>query len=382
MSKLPLTAVASLAILSSGYCVLCIIAALLRARRGRHPIATAANPPGVSVLKPLKGTDPEMFQSLRSHCEQDYPEYEILFGISDPADPAAEMVNRLQRDFPGRSIRLVSCETSLGSNGKVSTLAQLAAVSSHDVLVLNDSDIRVEPAYLQAIVSELQQPGVGLVTCLYRGVPACTLGSKLESLGISTDFVPGVLVASLIERGIQFGLGSTLVLRKQELKSIGGFEALADYLADDYELGHRIAQSSGKVELSSTIVETFLPAYGLSDFFTHQLRWMRTIRASRPSGYLGLPLTFTLPWSILTLILASGALWAWTLFAVATLLRSAAAITTGRLVQDQNLFRLLWLLPVRDLLAPIIWVAGLFGNKIVWRGMVFHLDRGRLVPRS
>lgn len=383
MSKLPLIAGVSLATLSAAYSLLCVIAALLYAGRRTRLSNDALSLPPVSILKPLNGTDPEIFGSLRSHCLQGYGEYEILFGISDPADPAAEIVKRLQGEFPDCAIRLVSCERQLGSNGKVSTLAQLAAVTKYDLLLVNDSDIRVHSTYLRAIMSELQRPGVGLVTCLYRGVPACTLGSKLESLGISTDFVPGVLVASLIEGGIHFGLGSTLAFRKQELRAIGGFEALADYLADDYELGRRISQASGRVELSSIVVDTFLPAYDLSGFVTHQLRWMRTIRASRPAGYAGLPLTFTLFWAILALIFSSGSTCAWGLLALAASLRTAVAITTGSMVlQDQNLLRLLWLLPLRDMLAPFIWFAGLFGNKIVWRGKVFTLNQGKLVSRG
>ena len=383
MSKFPLIAAASLAILSAAYSLLCLLAAFLYARRRIRLSNEAPSLPPVSILKPLKGADPEIFESLRSHCVQDYREYEILFGISDPADPAADIVKRLQADFPDCAIRLVPCERQLGSNGKVSTLAQLAAVAKYDILVVNDSDIRVGSAYSRSIISDLQKPGVGLVTCLYRGVPARTLGSRLESLGISTDFVPGVLVASLIEGGIHFGLGSTLAFRKQELRGVGGFEALADYLADDYELGRRVAQASGRVELSSTVVETFLPAYDFSGFVTHQLRWMRTIRASRPAGYAGLPLTFTLLWAVLTLILSTGSPYAWALVALAASLRIAVAITTGRMaLQDQNVLRLLWLLPLRDLLAPFIWLSGLFGNKIVWRGKVFTLKRGKLVPRD
>lgn len=383
MPKFPLIAAVSLATLSATYCLLCIIAAVLYLRRLHRPHTIAGNLPAVSILKPLKGTDPEMFESLRSHCEQDYPEYEILFGISDPADPAAEIVQRIQRGYPNRSIRLISCDKDLGANGKVSTLVQLSSVASYDVLLVNDSDVRVRPTYLRTTISELLEPGVGLVTCLYHGVPARTLGSKLESLGISTDFIPGVLVASLIERGIHFGLGSTLAFRKQSLRSIGGFEVLIDYLADDYELGSRLARTSGKVLLSSAIVETFLPDYGLSDFGTHQLRWMRTIRASRAAGYAGLPITFSFLWAFVVVMLASGALWAWELFAAMSLLRIAAAITAGSIVlRDQNVISLLWLLPLHDLLAPFIWLAGLFGDKIVWRGKVFALDRGKLIPRD
>jgi len=368
---------------SAAYCAMCIIACISYVRRRALPLSAPLSLPPISILKPLKGTDPEMYQSFRSHCIQNYSEYELLFGISDPQDPAAEIVKRLQQEFPDRRIELVYCDKNLGPNGKVSTLAGLSAIAKYDALLVNDSDIRVEPDYLLTIATELQQPGVGLVTCLYRGVPASTMGSKLESLGISADFIPGVLVALLIERGLRFGLGSTLALRRKDLQAIEGFEALADYLADDYQLGRRIAESNLRVEISRTPVETYLPAYNLSGFITHQLRWMRTIRASRPGGYAGLLMTFTLPWAILALFLARGAHWACLLVAAAILLRFAVAIISGRSVLgDRHLFRLLWLLPLRDLLAPFIWLGGLVGRKIIWRGKEFELRDGKLIPRD
>jgi ceramide glucosyltransferase len=362
---------------------MCIIAGVSYVRRRALALSAPSSLPPISILKPLKGTDPEMYQSFCSHCIQNYSEYELLFGISDPQDPAAEIVKRLKQEFPERRMELVLCDKNLGPNGKVSTLAQLSAIAKHDALLVNDSDIRVEPDYLLNIATELQQPGVGLVTCLYRGVPARTMGSKLESLGISADFIPGALVASLIEGGLRFGLGSTLALRRNDLQAIEGFEALADYLADDYQLGRRIADRNLKVELSRTIVETYLPAYNFADFVTHQLRWMRTIRDSRPAGYAGLPITFTLPWAILALLLARGAHWASLLFAAAILLRFAVAIVSGRSVlRDRHLFRLLWLLPLRDLLAPFIWIGGLVGRKIIWRGKEFELRGGKLISRD
>lgn len=368
---------------SAAYCVMCIIAGVSYVRRRTLPLSAASSLPPISILKPLKGADPEMYQSLRSHCIQNYPEYEILFGVSDPQDPAAEIVKRLQQEFADRHIELIHCGKDLGPNGKVSTLAQLATVAKHDTFLVNDSDIRVAPDYLLTIATELQQPGVGLVTCLYRGVPTRTIGSKLESLGISADFIPGALVASLIEGGLRFGLGSTLALRRKDLQAIGGFEALADYLADDYQLGRRIAESNLHVELSRTPVETYLPAYNLSGFITHQLRWMRTIRGSRPGGYVGLLMTFTLPWATLALLLARAAHWACFLMAAAILLRFAVAIITGRSVlRDRRLFRLLWLLPLRDLLAPFIWIGGLVGRRIIWRGKEFELRDGKLIPRD
>lgn len=320
-----------------------------------------------------------MYESFRSHCMQDYANYEILFGISDANDPAAALVEKLQREFPGQSIRLVLCEKNLGTNGKVSSLVQVAAQAKHGIVLVNDSDIRVAPDYLKTVIAELLPPNTGLVTCLYSGVPANTMASRLESLAISTDFVPGVLAANQIEGGLHFGLGSTLAFRRADLEAIGGFEAIVDYLADDYELGKRIAERGLKVVLSKSVVETFLPAYGLSGFFSHQLRWARTIRASRPGGYAGLLFTYTLPWAALCLLLARGAAWAWVLFVAAVMLRVTAAWASAvSVLKDREAMRWLWLLPLRDFLASFVWIAGMFGSKIVWRGQEFELENGKL----
>jgi ceramide glucosyltransferase len=364
---------------SIGYCVVAIWVAIRVARTRDTPIPVPPGFPPISILKPLKGTDPQMYEGVRSQCLQNYPQYEMLFGVSDANDPAIEVVEKLQQEFPNRGIQLVRCDKALGANGKVSSLAQLTAISKYDYLLVNDSDIRVEAEYLRTVVAELQQANVGLVTCLYRGVPSATIGSKLESLGISTDFAAGVLVARQIEGGLHFGLGSTLALRKSDLEAIGGFEAIADYLADDYEVGRRIAGNNLKVALSRSVVESFLPAYDCFEFFSHQLRWARTIRASRPAGYAGLLLTFPLPWALLTLALAGGADWALALFVIAVLMRLAVALGVGKLVlKDRELLRSMWLLPIRDLLAVFVWIGGLAGRKIVWRGEQFHLRNGKL----
>jgi ceramide glucosyltransferase len=364
---------------SMGYCCLCIwTAARYASARSRDPKPVSDLPP-VSILKPLKGTDPEMYESFRSHCLQDYPSYEILFGVNDASDPAAELVEKLRREFPRQSIRLVLCGKNLGANGKVSSLVQLAAEAKYSIFLVNDSDIRLAPDYLKTVTAELLSPNTGLVTCLYRGVAAKTLASRLESLAISTDFVPGVLAARQIEGGLHFGLGSTLAFRRADLDAIGGFESIVDYLADDYELGKRIAERGSKVVLSNSVVETFLPAYGFSGFFSHQLRWARTIRVSRPGGYAGLLLTYTLPWAALCVLLAWGKTWAWGLLAAAAMLRIIMAWASAALVlNDREMIRSFWLLPLRDFLAPIVWIAGMFGRKIVWRGQEFELENGKL----
>jgi ceramide glucosyltransferase len=332
----------------------------------------------VSILKPLKGTDPGMYESLRSHCLQNYPEYEIIFGVSDPDDPAIELVVRLQDEFPEQNIRLIHCEKILGANVKVSNLAQMLPLARFEFLVMNDSDIRVEPDYLQKVIPPLADPKAGLVTCLYRGVAASTLGSKLESLGISTDFAPGVLTARSLE-SIRFGLGSTLAFRRSDLARIGGFEALVDYLADDYQIGSRIADLGLEVKLSEVVVETYLPAYDLRGFIAHQLRWGRTIRDSRPWGYVGLLFTFGLPWALLALIASQGTIWSWALLGATGMIRLCMALVVGRVVlQDRQVTRWMWLIPLRDVVGAAVWLASFVGHTIDWRGERFSLNDGRL----
>jgi len=319
-----------------------------------------------------------MYESFRSHCLQDYPEYEILFGVSDLQDPAIELVKRLQQEFPQRDIRLVMCRQRLGANVKVSNLAQMVREARHEVLIVNDSDIRVPRDYLRRVVASLADSGIGMVTCLYRGIANQTFGSRLEALGISTDFCPGVLVARQLE-GIKFGLGSTLAFRRGNIEAISGFEAIADYLADDYEIGKRIAALGRKVELSEVVVETFLPHYTIGEFFAHQLRWARTIRDARFWGYVGMGVTYGLPWAALALILAGGAAWAWGLLAVTAVLRLAVSIYAGQSVlEDRQVMRLLPLIPLRDLVAVFVWLISFAGHTVKWRGDSFRLKNGKL----
>ncbi|MGB8010275.1 MAG: bacteriohopanetetrol glucosamine biosynthesis glycosyltransferase HpnI [Terriglobales bacterium] len=358
------------------------LASFLSDRRkalSRPPLPASQLPP-VSILKPLKGVDPEIWESFCSHCEQVYPEFQLIFGVSDPADPAVEVVRRLQAKYPALAIELIVCNRILGTNIKVSNLAQMLPAARYEFLLVNDSDVLVPSDYLRVVMTPLADDSVGLVTCLYRGVGASTLGSRLEALGISTDFVPGVLSARFLEKGLHFGLGSTLAFRRRDLEGIGGFEVLLDYLADDNELGRRIAATGKRVELSSATVTTYLPVYTMRQFFQHQLRWSRTIRASRRWGYAGLLFTFGLPWALVTLLAARGAVWAWVLLAMTFAARVAVGFVTAVVVlDDHQFFRDLVLLPLRDLIAPFVWAAGLMGRRIHWRGDVFDLKDGRLI---
>jgi len=364
------------------YYLLCLWSARIFLRQqGVEKRPSLIHVPPVSILKPLKGTDPEIYTSFRSHCLLDYPEYEIIFGVSDAADPAVVSVRQLQQEFPSHAIRLVICPEILGPNVKISNLEQMLAASRYEHLLVNDSDIRIEPDYLRRIVAPLTDEHVGMVTALYRGVPEPTLGSQLESQGISTDFCAGVLVARQLEGGLRFGLGSTLAFRRRDLSRIGGFKSIVDYLADDYELGRRIADLSLKVVLSSVVVETHLPAYDLAGFFAHQMRWARGVRDARLGGYVGLASTFGLFWALLNLIAFRDAAWALEVLAAVVLARFAVAIVVGRFVlNDLQVPKRLWMLPVRDLIAVVIWLVSFAGHTVTWRGDRFRLKNGRLAP--
>jgi ceramide glucosyltransferase len=336
--------------------------------------------PPVSILKPLKGADPEMYEAFRSHCLQDYPEYEIVFGVADLADPAADAVRRLQQEFPKHAIQLVQCSAEAGTNRKVATLQKMLPHARHSYLIVNDSDIRVDPDYLSRVMRPMCDPQVGMVTALYRAAAGRTLGSKLEAVGISTDFMGGVLAAQTIEGGLHFGLGSTLAFPREALEKIGGFAPLLDYLADDYELGARISKADYRVELAWTVVETHLPNYSFRDFWVHQLRWARTIKDKRKGGYFGILFTFGLPWAVLAVIASLGAWWAWVFLAVVMGVRFALALTLSiPVLHDRRGLRNLWLLPLRDFSSMVLWAWSYAGDEIEWRGERFRLKDGKLI---
>ncbi len=333
----------------------------------------------VSILKSLKGLDPDMYAAFRSHCLLDYQEYEVLFGAHDPGELALTLVEKLQREFPERSLRVIHCPEVLGLNGKVGNLAQMLPHARYEHIIINDSDIVVPRDYLRRVLAPFADPRVGMVTTLYRGIPGRSIGSRLESLGLSSDFTGGVLIARALEGGIRFALGATVATTKSVLREIGGFEPLVDYLGDDYELGARTASKGYRIELADTIVDTALPDYTFRDFWAHQMRWARNIKDRRPAQYFGLIVTFGLPWAILTVLLQSRAVWAWLLLVAAAAARLAAAQTVGRdVLQDENLEKHAWLLPLRDIVALAVWIASFFGNTVEWRGLRFRLRKGKL----
>ena len=349
-------------------------------RQARQPAAQAFTPQ-VSILKPLRGNDPRAYDSLRSHCVLDYPEYEIIFGVADPEDQAVSLVEHLIHEFPSLSIRLVVCPEALGANRKVSNLLQMQTHARYEHLLINDSDIRVPAEYLRRVMAPLADSRVGMVTCLYRGVAGRSLGSRLEALGISTEFFPGVLAALRLEGGLRFALGSTLAFPRRVLDAIGGFEPLLDFLADDFELGSRVAAAGLRVVLADVVVETNLPNYSFRDFFAHQLRWGRSTRDSRPWGYTGVLLTQGTPWALAALAASGGAPWAWALFGVVMALRFGVSDSVGRgILGDRRVWSRAWLLPLRDLVGLAVWIGSYTGRRVRWREEEFILKKGRLRP--
>jgi len=345
----------------------------------RQPRATPGFHPSVSILKPVRGADPQAYECFRSHCLLDYPEYEVIFGVHDPSDPAVALVEQLQKEFPQRRIELVVCPRELGTNRKVSNLIQMLPAARHDYLLVSDGDIRVPADYLPRVMAPMADARVGLVTALYRAVAGRTLGSKLEALSIS-DFATAVLVSYRSRRHFHYGFGSTLAFPRRVLEQVGGFEALADYLADDHQLGTLIAQAGYRVILSDLTVETTLPDYSLRDFWNHQLRWARTVRDASPRGNVGLILVFGVQWAAVAVIAAAGDAWALVLLAVAYAARITSLLVTASAVcKDSGTLRRLWLLPLRDLQAVLVWAASFAGRTVIWRGDRFILKHGRLL---
>jgi ceramide glucosyltransferase len=362
-------------------------------RASRAAAGSPAYAPDVTILKPLKGVDARMYAGFVSHCAQQYAgRVEILFGVSSMDDPAVAEIERLRAEFPERSIRLIVCPERLGTSGKVSNLIQMLRHASYDYILINDSDIRVSPKYLARVMAcfgpvDTAAPGpvqVGMVTVPYLGRTAAegkglTLWARLEALGISTDFLPGVLTARKIEGGLRFGLGSTLAVSREALRAAGGLEPLVDYLADDYEMGVRIARAGYRVELCAETVETTVPAYDFRGFWTHQLRWARSTRDSRRWGYVGLGITYCIPWAVLNCVASGFALWSFTLFSLVLLARVSVALTVGvGLLRDEQVLRDIWLLPLRDFFGLVFWAWSFASHTVVWRGEEFELEKGRI----
>ena len=361
----------AIAAVAAIYQLIAIAASL--AHKLRRPTHVPANPPPVSVLKPVYGLDQDFLEAIRSQAAQDHPCFELLFGVADRSDPAVPAIERLIREFPDVPIRLITCSAK-APNAKVGILIDLGSEARYPVIIVNDSDITVEKDYLREVTAPLTDASIGLVTCVYRA-ESRDWPSRWEALGVATDFAPSTLVAPFF--GVsEFGLGSTLSFRRADLDRIGGFQSVADYLADDYQLGCKLHGLGLRNVISHVVVSTRLAAGSWSGAWKHQLRWARTVRLSRKGGYLGLPVTFATLWALLAALAGM-----WWIAGGLLAIRLAMAITAGWFVlRSEDVLRYCYLIPLRDLWGVAVWAAALFGDTVQWRDRHLKLDgRGRIL---
>lgn len=348
------------------------IAAVRFFRRERRRTLGLFAPP-ISVLKPVRGVDFNSYENFRSFCRQDYPAYEILFCVNELKDAAVPLIRQLICDFPDRQIRLLANAPQLGSNRKVSNLAFLANKAKYELLAQSDGDVRVGPNYLRELAASFQNDEVGIVSCLYRGVTQPSLWADMEALGAATDFLPSVLVADWKE-GVTFALGASVAITKAWLAKIGGYEAIANVLADDYEIGNQVAKAGGKALISRELVETMYPAIVFRDFWEHQLRWSRTVRLCRPASYFGLLVTHGLPWAIAGAVASGSMIGAVGFAAGYVLMRMSVVWIVGVWgLSDPTAQEKWWMIPFRDALHFAVWVASFFSNRVVWSGTEYRL---------
>jgi ceramide glucosyltransferase len=366
------------AILPSLYYLLVIFAAGSFFRR-QNAAPRDFSPP-VSILKPVHGLEPEAYENFAGFCRQDYPEYEVLFGVTREQDAACPVIRQLIADFPALPIRLVVLPEKIGSNDKVNKLCGLARVAKHDFLVLSDADIRVGPGYLRSVVAPFRSPKVGAVTSMFTGISLRSLWPELEAIGLSTDFMPAILMARQVE-GVRFALGATIGIRRECLAEIGGFEALASEAADDYQLGSRTLARGHQVVLVDGGVKTWCCLRSLREFYVQRLRWAIMVRQARPLSNLGLIFCQGLPWTVLAAIFAPTRLVAASFVAAYLILRMAEVWTMGVWgLHDDLLKRRWWLVPLWDVFAFIFWLNSLFWSRVHWRGVEYRVSGGRLIP--
>jgi len=366
-----------LALAPLAYYIVAIFAALRFFKRERARGLPDFTPP-VSILKPVHGVDFASYENFASFCVQDYPDYELLFCVNELTDPAIAVIQELMTDFPDRPIRILTGSAQLGSNRKINNLVLLAREARHEILVQSDGDVRVGPRYLREVVAPFRDPSVGVVSCLYRGIVQENLWAELEAVGAASDFMAGALVADWKE-GVTFALGASVTTTKSWLAKIGGYETLANLLADDYEIGNRVHKAGGKVLLSREAVWTMYPARTARSFWEHQVRWARTIRLVRPASFLGLLFTHGLPLAFLAAAVAPSAWIRAAYLAAYLVLRLGMAWVAGVWgLQDVVLRRKLWLVPLRDLLYFAVWLSAFASNRIKWGDLEFELRNGQM----
>jgi len=357
------------------------IAGLFRFRR-RHAATAAGFFPPVSLLKPLDGAEPNLEAHIESFFNQDYPNFEILFCARSAADSGLDIARRVALRYPHVPARFLSTGQQTYINAKVSSLELMHSVARHDLFIISDSDVRVEPAYIREVAAPFADERVGAVTCLYRGVADRGLWSNLEATGMSVEMTAGVLTANLLE-GMKFALGPTMAVRRRSIESMGGFGVLGPFCSDDFLLGAAVAAQGQTVVLSRHVIDHIILNLSFAASLRHQTRWMKSTRFSRPLGHLGTALTFSIPFGLLA-GLAALALHRPTLallllgYSVAN--RVILAALVGSLgVREPHLLRTVLLYPIRDLLGFVCWAASYAGNTILWRGRRYRLSRGGLM---
>ena len=355
-----------------GSWVYCVLTGLAAKRYLAQPLPDQLNQEPISILKPLAGLDDGLEENLRTFFTQDYPDFEILFAMRTPADPAYALVERLRAEYPLVPTQLILTGEPPWPNAKSWSLHQMQQRARHSLLVMSDSDIRVDSRMLKTLAREFADPKLAVTTCPYRAVPGASFWSKLEAIGMNTEFLGGVLVARMLN-GMDFALGPTIAARRDAIDAVGGWPYLQEFLAEDFVLGNEAAAKGLGVGLSSYVIEHRIGAQGLVKNFTHRLRWCRSTRRSRPAGYIGQLFTNPLPIAL--------ALWAvlpatWPALLGTTLLRAIAGHATAEQVLHDPLCRREWyLVPLQDILSFAVWFAGFFGNTIDWRGETYRLEK-------
>lgn len=370
---------------SAAYLVLVIAGAWRFAGKRRQLRSAAAYAPPVSVLKPVHGIEPNLEENLESFFRQDFPNFELIFCARHAGDPGLQMAQRLALKYPDVKVRILTCGKPPWTNAKLFSLEKMWKEAAHELLVISDSDVRVSPDYLREIIKPFADPKVGMTTCIFRGLPAGGFWTELEAFGYSVEMTAGVVVADMLE-GMKFALGPTMVVRRECLKALGGFGFMADYCADDYILGNRVAESGKQVVLSHHAIDHMVFHHSFVASMRHQVRWMRSTRFSRPKGHLGTVLTYAMPYGVIGWIagLASGhAALGLSLLGAAFLNRVIQSIAAGYFVaKDPKALTRAWLYPVRDLLGGFLWIGSYLSAKIDWRGEVYRLSTGGLMLRE
>ena len=359
-------------------CLYCVIGYFRGLRK--IPQARSSFMPAASIVKPVRGLDFEAYENFASFCRLDYPEYEVVFAVSDPRDPVIPIIEKLRADFPSCSMRLITNVPRIGTSDKVNNLCQLVRNAKYDFLVMSDSDVRVEPDYLKQVLAPFVDPEVGAVTAFYKSLSAGNVASNLDALGMYMDSAPAALVAWKIEGRLGFAFGWTMATSKKHLKKIGGWEAMVNYHSDDFELGNRIAQSGHRVALMEKPVSMVFPKGSLKEYFSHEMRWSIGLKSVRPWGYWGLVFTHGLPWAFIGAAIGSTPVAAFYLLAYLILRVGLAWLTGVWGLGDRRLAKILWLVPVRDAISFVVWVSAFFSEKITWRGLEYRVQKGRLIP--